>query len=277
MKTFHVNGKTLAFREAGAGEPLVLLHAFPLTGELFRPQLETLSSAMRVIAPDLLGFGGSTAPGDPESYSVEGWARDLATLLDRLGIERAIVGGLSMGGYVTMAFLRRYPERVKALILADTRAEADPPELREKRTAQARMAVTGRKGELIDVLLPPLLSATTLRERPDLVARVRAMMDSVAPEGLAGALHALRERPDSTELLAGVRIPALLLCGAEDVLTTPDTMRGMQTGIPGAKLAVIPGTGHLSNIEAPAAFGREVAGFVAAVAGLGGGTRHGPI
>ena len=269
MRTIEVNGRDLAYREAGAGQPVVLLHAFPLTGELWRPQLEGLSAQMRVIAPDLAGFGGSTAPDEPGAYSVDGWARDVAALLDELGIGRAIVGGLSMGGYAAMAFARLFPERVQALILADTRAEADAPAVKEKRTVQARMAIEGRKGELIEQLLPPLLAEATRRERPDLVARVRAWMESVPAAGYAGALHAMRERPDATPALAALAVPSLLLCGAEDALTPPEPMRGMQARIPGAKLAVIPGAGHLSSLEAPAAFGREVAGFVAAVAALG--------
>lgn len=269
MKTIEVNGRELAFREAGAGEPVVLIHAFPLTGEMWRPQLETLSAAMRVIAPDLAGFGGSTAPADPSAYAVDGWARDLAALLDALGIERAIVGGLSMGGYATMAFLRLFPERVKALILADTRAEADSPEVKEKRTAQARLVTEGRQRELVEQLLPPLLAPRTLRERHDLVSRVRSLMESVPPAGLAGALAALRDRPDSTDLLAETNVPALLLCGAEDALTPPEGMRALQQRIPGSRLVIVPEAGHLSNLEAPATFGREVAGFVAAVAALG--------
>jgi pimeloyl-ACP methyl ester carboxylesterase len=269
MKTIQVNGRDVAIREAGTGEPVVLIHGFPLTGEMWRPQLEALSSAMRVIAPDLQGFGGSTAPEDPAAYSMENWARDVAALLDHLEIDRAIVGGQSMGGYVSMAFLRLFPERVKALILADTKAAADSPEVKEKRTEQIRLVTEGRKKEVLDALLPPLVAERTLHERHDLVARVRSLMESVPPAGLVGALGALRDRPDATELLAGAKVPALLLCGAEDALTPPERMRELQEGIPGAKLAVIPGAGHVANLEAPAAFGREVAGFVASVAALG--------
>lgn len=269
MERIQVDGRDLAYREAGNGEAVVLLHAFPLTGEMWRPQLEGLSAAMRVIAPDLAGFGGSTAPEDPAAYSVEGWARDTAALLDALGIGRAIVGGLSMGGYATMAFVRLFPERVKAVILADTRAGADAPEVKEKRTAQMAQVGEGRRRELLDALLPPLFAPTTLRNRKDLVSRVRSLMESVPAAGLAGALRALRDRPDATEVVAGLSVPSLLLCGAEDSLTPPESMRALRATIPGAKLAVIPEAGHLSNLEAPATFGREVAGFVAAVAALG--------
>jgi pimeloyl-ACP methyl ester carboxylesterase len=268
MKTIQVDGRDLAYREAGDGEPVVLLHAFPLSGEMWRPQLEGLSASMRVIAPDLAGFGGSTAPADPAAYSVEGWARDVAALLETLGIRRAIVGGLSMGGYVTMAFARLFPERLKAVILADTRAGADAPEVKEKRTAQMAMVAAGQSRELIDSLLPPLLAEATRKNRLDLVARVRSLMEAVPAAGLAGALRALRDRPDATEVLAGLKVPSLLLGGAEDALTPPESMRALQGTIPGAKLAVIPGAGHLANLEQPASFGREVAGFVAAVAAL---------
>jgi pimeloyl-ACP methyl ester carboxylesterase len=158
---------------------------------------------------------------------------------------------------------------VKAVILADTRAEADSPEVKEKRTAQLRLIGEGRQKEVVDALLPPLLAAKTLHERLDLVARVRSLMESVPPAGLAGALAAMRARPDSTETLAGTHVPALLLCGAEDALTPPDGMRSMQEKIPGARLVILPEAGHLSNLEAPATFGREVAGFVASVAALG--------
>ncbi len=265
MKTIRIDERDLAYREAGTGEPVVLIHAFPLTGEMWRPQFEGLSAAMRLIAPDLPGFGGSTAT---EAASVEGWARDVAALLDALGIGRAIVGGLSMGGYVAMAFHRLFPERVKALILADTRAEADPPEVKEKRSGQLRLVAEGRKRELVDALLPPLFAPATLQERLDLVARVRSLMESVPEAGLSGALAALRDRPDATASLAAAKVPALLLCGALDALTPPEGMRALAEKIPGAKLAVIPEAGHLANLESPASFSRELAGFVAAVAGL---------
>jgi pimeloyl-ACP methyl ester carboxylesterase len=257
-----VDGARLHYAEAGSGEPaLVLLHAFPLHSGMWSPQLEGLSSGRRVIAPDLLGFGGSDAPESMYRYTMLGYADLVAGLLDRLGLDRVVLGGLSMGGYVALAFLRQYPERVSALILADTRAAADTTEAYERRTDQQDQV--GRIGTtaLIEVLLAGLLSDHTKATRLDLVEQVRRLMANPAA-GFIGALEAMKHRPDATEELPAISVPTLVIVGEDDALSPPEVARDMHERIKGSTLAVLPRAGHLSNLEAAEEFNAAVAAFL---------------
>jgi 3-oxoadipate enol-lactonase len=257
-----VDGARLQYAEAGSGEPaLVLLHAFPLHSGMWAPQLEGLSSDRRVIAPDLLGFGGSDAPESMYRYTMLGYADLVAGLLDRLGLDRVVVGGLSMGGYVAFAFLRQYPERVSALILADTRAEADTTEAYERRTDQQDQVARIGTTALIEVLLAGLLSDHTKATRLDLVEQVRRLMANPAA-GFIGALEAMKHRPDATEELSAIAVPTLVIVGEDDSLSPPEVARDMHERIKGSTLAVLPRAGHLSNLEAAEEFNAAVAGFL---------------
>ncbi|MGH2820703.1 MAG: alpha/beta fold hydrolase [Actinomycetota bacterium] len=245
----------------GGGEPVLLVHAFPLSSRMWGPQVEALSDRWRLIAPDLKGFGDSDAPEDPSAYSVEAYADDVAGLLDHLGLDRAPVVGLSMGGYIAFALLRRHPRRIAALVLADTRPEADPPERIEARTNQQGQVAEGRLGEVQEALIGALLAPTTLDAKPDVVARVRGLMDN-PPAGYIGALEALKGRPDSTGDLARIDVPTLVVVGEEDGLAPPEAARSMHEHIGGSRLVVIPQAGHLSNLEAPDAFNGALAEFL---------------
>jgi 3-oxoadipate enol-lactonase len=258
-----VDGVRLHYLEAGAGDPaLVLLHAFPLHAGMWAPQLEHLSAQRRVIAPDLLGFGGSDAPESMFRYTMLGYADLVAGLLDRLGLDRVVLGGLSMGGYVSFAFLREHASRVAGLILADTRAAADTTEVFERRTDQQDQVARIGTTALIEVLLPGLLSDDTRATRLDLVEQVRRFMAN-PPAGYIGALEAMKHRPDATADLAGITVPTLVLVGEHDGPSPPDVARSMQEGIPGAELVVLPRAGHLSNLEAADEFNAAVADFLA--------------
>jgi pimeloyl-ACP methyl ester carboxylesterase len=228
---------------------------------MWKPQLEALSGDRRVVAPDLPGFGGSDAPDSMYRYTMAGFADLVAGLLDRLGLDRVVLGGLSMGGYVSFAFLRQYPERLAGLILADTRAAADTSQVFERRTDQQDQVARIGTAALIEVLLAGLLCDETRAHRLDLVERVRRLMANPAA-GYIGALEAMKHRPDAGGLLAGISVPTLVLVGADDALSPVEVARDMHERIPGSDLAVLAGAGHLSNLEAAEDFNAAVAAFV---------------
>lgn len=257
-------GRTrLHYLDVGTGDlPLVLLHAFPLRAEMWAPQLACLSARTRVLAPDLKGFGRSDAPDDRAGYTMDGYADEVAALLRHLDVDRLVMGGLSMGGYVAFAFLRRFGGMVEGLVLADTRATADTPEVVERRTTQQE-AVTGEgPGAVVDTLLSGLLCEDTRSNRPALVAQVRGLMDNPAA-GYVGALEAMKHRPDVTADLAAISVPTLALVGDQDAQSPPDLVRDWQERIPGSRLAVLSRAGHLSNLEAADGFNAAVDDFLA--------------
>ncbi len=263
MPVATVAGRSVHYLDQGRGGPvLVLLHAFPLHAGMWAPQIQALAGRGRVVAPDLLGFGATDAPEDPDAYSVDVWADQVAGLLDHLGLARVVLGGLSMGGYAALAFLRRHPERLVGLVLADTRPGPDRPEVAERRRAQARQVAAQGTTDLRQTLLDGLLGERTRRHRPDVVSAVRALTDN-PPAGFVGALAAMRRRPDSTPDLAHIDVPTLVVVGDEDTLSPPDVARALHDAIPGSTLAVLPAAGHLSSLEAPDAFNAAVTGLLA--------------
>ena len=263
MPFVDVGGTRLHYLDVGAGDvPVVLLHAFPLHAEMWGPQLACLSARTRVVAPDLKGFGRSDAPDDRSAYTMDAYAAELAGLLGHIGVERLVLGGLSMGGYVAFSFLRRYGAGVEALVLADTRAAADTPEVLERRTSQQDVVTREGPEAVVDTLLTGLLSERTRSERPELVAQVRSLMANPAA-GYVGALEAMKGRPDVTGDLAGISVPTLALVGDQDAQSPPDVVRGWQERIPGSSLAVLPQAGHLSNLEAADEFNAAVDAFLA--------------
>lgn len=251
----------LGWEEAGQGLPLVLLHAFPLNRRMWQAQQQALAVRYRVITPDLRGHGES-AVGEEDS-TMERLAEDVARLLDALGLERVVLGGLSMGGYVAFAFLRRYAARLAGLILADTRAGADTEEGRRGRFETAAVAEKEGSAAIAERLLPKLLAPATHEKKPEVVRAVREMILATSPAGIARALRGMAARPDSSPLLPTINVPTLVLVGEEDMLTPPAEAEAMARSIPGAKLVKIPAAGHLSNLEQPAAFTAAVEEFLA--------------
>jgi 3-oxoadipate enol-lactonase len=256
---------TVSFDDVGNGPAVVLLHAFPLSRLMWRPQLDALQDRHRIVAPDLRGFGGSS--GFAATPSVEQLADDAARLLDELKVSRAVVGGLSMGGYVAMAFARRHPDRLRGLILADTKAEADDEAARANRDRAIASAAPSTGAAFIETMLPRLVGATTLARRPEVVAEVRRIAGAQVAAGIVGALQALRDRPDARPGLDAIAVPTLVVVGSEDVLTPPTVARDLAKRIAGARLEEIEGAGHLANLEQPEQFTAVVRTFLDAVEG----------
>jgi 3-oxoadipate enol-lactonase len=250
----------MAYEDTGSGPAVVLLHGFPFNRSMWREQTEALSASYRVITPDLRGHGETTATDEPAT--MDEMARDVAALMDALDIRRAAVGGLSMGGYVTLAFYRRFPLRVRALVLADTRPQADTDEARRNREQQARKALKEGMNAIAEVMLPKALAPTTLREHPERVARVREMIKSTKPAGAAAALRGMAARVDQSDFLPSILAPTLILVGSEDELTPPRDAEFMRREIRGSRLVVIEGAAHLSNIENPVEFNRALKEFL---------------
>jgi len=227
-------------------------------------QIQALGDQWRVVAPDLTGFGTAGAPDNPAAYSMEAYAEEVAALLRSEGVERAVIGGLSMGGYIAFAFLRRHPEMVAGLILADTRAAADSAEAAERRVSQQRQVAESGTAELIENSLENLLSDDTKQHRPEVVAHARKLMEQSPPAGIIGALDAMRRRPDASDELAAIDVPVLVIVGAADKTSPPEVAAQMAEQIPNATLEVLPGAGHLSNLEVPEAFNRALIRFLGA-------------
>jgi 3-oxoadipate enol-lactonase len=255
---------TLAYEEHGAGKPVVLLHAFPLDRTMWRPQIDALRAAnYRVILPDLKGFGENHAASD--FNSMEEMAREVASFLDMIEIERAVIGGLSMGGYVTLNLFRLFPEKFSALLLFDTTSAADTDEKRQSRFEMIEKIERRGAAALIENMLPNLVSDHTKTEKPDLYQQINSMIEQVNPKAAIAALQAMAERSDHTALLKQITVPTLLIFGAEDKITDLETAEMMRSKISGAKLCVIPKAGHYSNLEAPDDFNRCLIQFLKSV------------
>jgi len=252
-------GADLAVEVRGEGSPILFIHGFPFDRTMWRHQLAGLSRWKR-IAPDLRGAGASSAP--PDGYSVARYADDIVKVLDTLELERAVVCGLSLGGYILFELLRRHAGRVRAAVFCNTKASADSAEARRGRDEMAALAERGGAAAVAEKLVPQVLAAATVAAQPDVVAHVREMINRTPIPGLVGALRALRDRPDSTPMLGSIGVPALVVAGEEDKIAPPDVMRAMAEAIPGAQFAVIPEAGHLAPLEQPLATSRIVADFL---------------
>ncbi len=255
-------GVAMWYRDLGEGDadPLLLLHAFPLNGKMFEPQMEAISGERRVLAPDLPGFGRS--PRTPAQPDVGYYAGCVRSLLDRLEIPRVVLGGVSMGGYVAFECMRSFPERVSGLVLANTRPDPDTEEAREARKETALRVAKEGIGVLADLQMERLLSPRTRAGDGNLVEKVRAIIQENTPDGAVAALGAMRERPDSTATLGQIGVPTLVIGGGEDVISSPEVMGEMAAGIPDARHVTLPGVGHLSNLEDPAGFNEALMEFL---------------
>jgi 3-oxoadipate enol-lactonase len=253
----------LAYTDEGSGTPLVLVHGFPLNRTMWNSQVSALSQDNRVIAIDLRGHGESEAP--PGPYLMDVLAYDVRRLLDHLSIEQAVIAGFSMAGYATFAFYRLYPDRVKALILADTRPQPDSPEAKQGRMDMANLARTEGAGVIADRLVPRLLTEASVNNRKDLVDQVRGMITSTPVKGIAGDLMGMAERLDSQPTLDSISCPTLVIVGEQDPLTPPADSQLMAQKIKGARLETIPNAAHLSNMEQPDRFNDAVKSFMASL------------
>jgi 3-oxoadipate enol-lactonase len=282
-RAFDLDGRTLSYLDvSGPGKPgfhdrvLLLLHAFPLSAEMWTPQLAAVPTGWRFVAPDLRGFGESSPDisgtdvesgfsriPHPHAFSIDDYARDAVALLDHLGVREAVVCGLSMGGYAAFALYRLAPERVRGLVLADTRPDPDSAAARAGRERALETVERQGVAALAEGMLPRLLGRTSVETRPAVVESVRRLAAAQPPRGVTPAIVRLMTRPDSTPTLAAVTCATLVIVGEEDEITGPDVARQMHGAVAGASLALIGRAGHLSNLEQPEAFNESLDRFLA--------------
>jgi pimeloyl-ACP methyl ester carboxylesterase len=296
-----VNSVEIAYDDCGKGTPVLFLHAFPLNRSMWNGQVNAIlgeqgqgdrrttdplqrtgqaqgkgavgtgsaqgtipvrPDSYRLIALDWRGFGESPVIGDVSTMEL--LADDVAGLMDTLGMQRAVLCGLSMGGYVAFAFLRKYPQRVQGLILADTRPGADTDEAKANRENVALLALSQGADAVADLLTPKLLSDYTRQRHPLVERSVRQMINAATPQGIAAASRGMALRSDSSDLLSSISCPTLVVVGEQDVLTPPAVAHEYAAKIPGSQFATIPDAGHLSNLEQPKAFHTVVRDFLLA-------------
>lgn len=248
--------------DRGAGLPVVLIHGFPLSRKMWAPQVQPLLDAgYRVICPDLPGFGGSTPLAGV--VSISRYADAVVDLLDQLGVEEAVVGGMSMGGYVLLDLAERYSDRLLGAMFIVTRAAADDEAGKEKRSLLAGEVKAGNGMIVPDTFEQVLFAPQTVKENPGLVREVRQIMESTPAEGLVGGLLAMRDREDSVASLPSFNMPALVLGAEQDLAIPEEHTRTLANGLPNAQLEVLPAAGHMANLEQPEFFNQVLLKFLA--------------
>ncbi len=263
-----IGGCGIEVDDHGEGVPVILLHGFPLSSEIWAPIRLAVEQAGRLVTPDLRGFGRSDKPAG--GYAMDELAGDVASLAEALGIERFVLGGHSMGGYVALRLAARRPGRLLGLIMVDSRAEADSEEGRTRRDA-AIATIRDRGGStFLDEFVPNLLGPSTRARAPRFLSDLRAIAAEVPDHVLAGCIAGMRDRPDSSGLLPALDVPALVVVGQEDAVTPPDAARAMAGALPRATLAVITGAGHTPSVERPIPTGDAIVSFLRGVSGSSG-------
>ena len=264
-KYAHLLDRTVRYLEAGEGRPIILLHAFPLSADQWLPQLHRVPAGWRLIAPDVRGFRGTGQAYQDvglDSATMATHAADVLALMNHLDLDSAVVGGLSMGGYITLALAKVAARRLDGLVLADTKAPADNETGRAARDTM--IALVQEKGveAVADAMLPKLLGATSQAEQPELSDVLRRMILQNTPEAVASAVRTMKFREAATAWLPAIACPTLVMCGAEDGLTPPSESEAMAAAIPQAQLVLLPRAGHLSNLETPTAFTEALGQFL---------------
>ena len=257
-----IDGLDIGYDDVGSGMPVLFVHAFPLNRTMWAPQVSALVERCRCVAADLRGFGESSVR---PPYAMAQYADDLVRLLDQLRLDRVVLVGCSMGGYVSFAFWRQHRDRVRALVLADTKATADTPEAVERRRQLIGVARTEGSTGVANLQVPSLIGKTAREKQPDTYDAVHRIMAQTSPDGIVGAIEAMMARPDSTPLLGTIDVPTLIVVGEEDVPTPVKDSRAMHERIPGSRLEIIAQAGHLSNLERPAAFNHVLTEFLGAL------------
>lgn len=263
VQHFLIRDVATAVDVQGDGPAILFVHGFPLDRTMWRHLVAPLTGWQR-IAPDLRGMGLSDVP-ETGRYSMAEYADDLAALLEKLDVEDVVICGLSMGGYIALEFMRRHRAKVRALILTNTRAEADTAEGKAGRDDMVRLVEQEGSGALADLLLPKLLCPSSLSAMPQVVEHVRTMVTGSPVAGIIGALKAMKDRPDSMQFLPQIDVPTLVVTGREDQLIPVEHSRTMADAIPGAQCTVIPEAGHLTPMEQPIATSRVIGEFLAAL------------
>lgn len=256
-----LNGMTLAYDTAGEGKPILFVHGYPLSRKIWEPQISGLAMFSRIVAPDLRGHGESDKI--PGPYSVDLLADDCNNLLDTLGITQPVViAGLSMGGYIALAFYRKYADRMSGLILTATRAGSDSPEVKLNRDKAIDLARSSGSIAIVDGMINKMLSPLTYKNNPSLVDHVREIMVGTSVEGIVGALTAMKDRPDSSSMLKSIAKPVLIIHGNEDQLIPVTEAIKMYEEIPNSELVTINEAGHLLNMEKPTMFNQAIQNFI---------------
>jgi pimeloyl-ACP methyl ester carboxylesterase len=260
VATKRIRGINTGYEDAGDGAPLILVHGHPFNRSMWRDQIAVFSPRYRVVAPDLRGYGESEAVAD--KTMLEEFARDIAALLDELRLDNIILCGLSMGGQIALEFYRLFPQRVRALVLADTFAQLDDEERRQARYDTAERLLREGMERYAPEVLPKMIAPRTVRKRPEVAARVLSMMRTTSPRGAAAALRGRAERRDYTPLLPQIAVPTLIVVGSDDGFTPLGDAEFMRERIPLSSMVVIEGSGHMPNMEDPAAFNKVVGEFM---------------
>lgn len=258
----NANGITMSFDDFGKGEtPIIFVHGFPFDKSSWAPQMAFMKKTNRVIAYDIRGFGATTS-GKPAA-SMRVYADDLVKFMDNMGISKAIVCGLSMGGYIVLNAVQRYPERFKALILSDTQSIADTEEARKKRYQTIEQIKTDGLAVFTEGVIKNVFCADSRMHRKEVIHSVKEVVLSTSPETIIAGLTALAERADMTSSLKDITIPTLIICGKEDAMTPPNQAEALHIAIKNSVLQIIENAGHLSNLEQSDAFNKHLAGFIA--------------
>jgi pimeloyl-ACP methyl ester carboxylesterase len=268
IKGANLPDRSVRYLEAGSGRAALLLHAFPLSADQWLPQLHQLPPGWRAVAPDFRGFRPpDTAAADAslDAVTMETYAADVQALMAHLDIQRAVVVGLSMGGYVAFALMRRAPQLIQALVLANTRATPDSAEGLVGRDRLIAAVERAGAPAVTAEMLPKMIGQTSRREQPDLEGTVRRLIEANSTAAITAALRAMKGRPDSTPLLATVGCPSLVIAGEEDALIPAADIAAMRLAIPGTREVTIPRAGHLTNLEAPAAFNQALSEFLMSI------------
>ncbi|HET6705129.1 alpha/beta fold hydrolase [Amycolatopsis sp.] len=251
----------LAYDDLGSGRPVLLVHGHPFDRSMWRPQAEHLAkSGYRVITPDLRGYGQSKTEDTKTGLDV--FAGDLVDLADHLGLDRFVLGGLSMGGQIVMQLVKDHPGRVAALLLADTFAGLDTPQAKQARYDTADRITEEGMERYAEELLPKMISKRTRATRPDVEAHVREMMRNAPGQGAAAALRGRAERPDYTGSLEDITVPTLVVVGSEDEFTPVGDAELIHREIRNSALVVIEGAGHLPNLERETEFNDAFSTFL---------------
>lgn len=260
MAIVQVEGARIAYDTYGSSKPaVVFLHGFPLNRLMWAPQVEALRGVGRLVVPDMRGMGSSELSNG--TTSMERMADDVHGLVESLDLAPVVLVGLSMGGYVALSYYRKYREEVRALVLVDTRAEADDEKARENRTKMIEEVQAKGPSAVATAMIPKLLSEEAQKDA-EVVAEVRRMIETTSPAGIIGALRGMAERPDSTDLLGEIAVPTLVVVGSEDTVTPPEGAEAFAAAIPDAQFEVIDGAGHLSTFEKPDEFNDLVREFL---------------
>ena len=265
MNQITVADVEVAYLDCGEGQPVLLVHGFPLDHSIWSSQLPALAPHCRAIAPDLRGFGMTPlgAVGTPVCVAMEQYADDLAGLLDALRIDQPIVFcGFSMGGYIAWQFVRKYADRLAGLVLCDTRAQADAEDARDVRLKMADQVAQWGSEVVAEMMEPKLVAQQSKVQMPELIETLRGVMSRSSPGAIAAAQRGMAARPDMTALLPHINVPSLVVVGAEDILSPPEEMRSMADAIPNAQFVVIPSAGHMAPMENPREFNRQLLTFL---------------